>query len=68
LDNGNTPLHLAAYNGHINIVQFLVEHNAIISPRNRYGKTPLRLAEQANEVEIAEYLEKYESKGMCRVS
>jgi len=68
LDHGNTPLHFDAQNGHINLVQFLVEHNAIISLRNQYGKTPLRLAQIAKEVEIVEYLQKFESKCMCRVS
>lgn len=41
---GNTPLHLAAWNGYHNICKLLVENNANINQPNNKGKTPLHLA------------------------
>jgi len=37
----NTPLHLAAKNGHYLIVKFLMEMNANILLMNRAGKTAI---------------------------
>ena len=39
--DNRTPLHLAAAEGHFNIVQFLVENNADINAKDRAGTTPL---------------------------
>ena len=36
-----TPLHLAAQAGHLEIVQFLVEHGTNINAKDRWGATPL---------------------------
>src|SRR5947207_715752 len=40
-DNGLTPLHLAAYLGHRDIVTTLVSAGADIHARDRLGRTPL---------------------------
>jgi ankyrin repeat protein len=42
---GWTPLHAAAYAGADAIVQFLIEHGAVIDVQNGCGQTPLSLAE-----------------------
>jgi hypothetical protein len=36
-----TPLHLAAQAGHMEIVQYLVEHGTNINVKDRWGATPL---------------------------
>lgn len=45
----NTPLHIAAFNGHFLIVKYLVEAGANPIITNRDGLTPLHFAERARE-------------------
>src|SRR5206468_13101824 len=42
--SGDTALHVAAALGHDTVVQFLVEHGASVSVKNRRGFTPLAAA------------------------
>ncbi len=42
--NGTTPLHLAAINGYLDIVQALVEAGANVSAKDKGGKTPFAVA------------------------
>ncbi len=49
-----TPLHLAAAAGHLDIVKYLVEHGANVSPHDRWGATPLN---DAQDTAIIEYLQ-----------
>lgn len=53
---GSTALMYAAYNGHFNIVQFLVLHGANISIKNLKGGTAVRYAAYAGHREIVDYL------------
>lgn len=39
--DGRTPLHIAACEGHLNMVQYLLSHGATVYARDRYGDTPL---------------------------
>jgi cytohesin len=43
-DNRSTPLHLAALNGRLDVVQLLIEKGAEINPKTKKGQTPLDLA------------------------
>ena len=49
----NTPLHLAAQNGHFLIARLLVDLEAAYDLRNYEGKTALILAEESLDKEIA---------------
>ncbi len=58
---GNTPLHNAAYNGHIGIVEALLRREKELSPRvysihytNLAGRTPLHSAAMQNHKKIVE--------------
>jgi glutaminase len=48
-----TPLHLASAAGHIDIVKYLVSNGVDVSPRDRWGATPLN---DAQDAAIIEYL------------
>ncbi len=52
----NTPLHLSALNGHLEIVIFLIEKGAKINSRNRKNQAPLHLAVHNGHTKIIEYL------------
>ena len=43
-DTNTTPLHWAAYNGHLQVVHCLICCGAKIEMRNKYGQTPLHWA------------------------
>lgn len=57
-DNGNTPLHIAAWNGYAEIVQLLLTAPAIDKTlKNKSGQTALDLAKQNNHTEIVQLLQ-----------
>jgi ankyrin repeat protein len=55
-EDGDTPMHDAAFNGHFLVVNYLVWKNAEINHKNKNGKTPLDLAVDEGNEEIAEFL------------
>ncbi len=56
--NGNTPLHVAALNGYVDIVRFLLEQPGIDTLRtNNEGKTALDLTREKGFAEIVQLLE-----------
>jgi len=57
-NDGWTPLHYAAWNGHIDAVQYLVEKaNANVEAKDDiYGSTPLHYAAEKGHVDAMQYL------------
>ena len=54
---GSTPLYLAACNGHIEIVKFLVPLTDNPNTKDVYGRTPMCLVAEEGHTEIVKYLE-----------
>ena len=55
-NNENTPLHIAATNGYLNIVEFLIQEGGTVDVRNRRKQTPLHLASHNGHCDIVEFL------------
>lgn len=53
---GKTPLHYAAANGHLAVVEWLVAHKAEINARSTSGITPTYLARGLGKKEVAAFL------------
>nr|XP_002122568.1 ankyrin repeat domain-containing protein 11-like [Ciona intestinalis] len=53
---GNTALHSATYNGHLDIIELLVAYGANIRCRNIRGKSPLDVAVELSLMECARWL------------
>ena len=54
--NGNTCIHIAAQNGHIDLLKFLVEAGADVNAQNANGHTPLHMAISYDLDESSEFL------------
>ena len=54
--SGNTPLHFACANGHVNIAKELLDRGAGIEDQNENGHTPLMEAASNGLVEVARLL------------
>jgi len=55
---GNTPLHIAAYNGYTDIARLLVQAGASATVENRDNKTPIDLASEQGHGSLAEMLDR----------
>jgi len=53
---GWTPLHFTANNGHLEMVEFLVEKGSGINKRTLSGKSPYNLAEEAGKNEMLQLI------------
>ena len=60
--DGRTGLHLAASEGHEEIVRFFISKKVDTSPRDRFGGTPLADAIRGNHVKVIEVLKKHNAK------
>ncbi|XP_039994041.1 60 kDa lysophospholipase isoform X2 [Xiphias gladius] len=56
--DGRTPLHIAACEGHLDLVQYLLGHGATVYAKDRYGDTPLCNAVRFRHKEIVNLLRK----------
>lgn len=63
-DNGATPLHLAVFWSHYDVVELLVNAGANMEIKNDKGRTPLDLAGFYGHKKIAEFLSKKSGKPM----
>ena len=54
----NTPLHIAAKNGCFRVTTFILENSDAVNINipNRFGETPLNLAEENNHKDICKLL------------
>ena len=60
--DGRTGIHLAASEGHEQIVRFFISKNVNISPKDRFGGTPLADAKRGNHQKVIELLKKHNAK------
>ena len=56
---GDTPIHEAARNGHLDVVKFLVDFTDTPNAPNMFGNTPIQVAKRFGHVEVNKSLEKY---------
>ncbi|KRZ56108.1 Ankyrin-1 [Trichinella nativa] len=54
--NGRSPLLEACSNGHVKIVELLLQHNARIDVFDEFGKTSLHMAAESGHVELCDLL------------
>jgi len=52
------PLHYAAYNGHLSVVEYLYSQHADTNAKTIHGKTPLVLAIEMGKLDVVEFLKK----------
>src|ERR1039458_10864547 len=55
-ENGFTPLHVAAFNGHKNVAELLLANEAGVNTNENHGATPLYLAAQQGHKNLAALL------------
>mmetsp|Transcript_1879 Transcript_1879/g.3749 ORF Transcript_1879/g.3749 Transcript_1879/m.3749 type:complete len:553 (-) Transcript_1879:27-1685(-) len=54
--NGNYPIHIAAQNGHIELVKWLVDNGAEVNVQNGTGQTPLHMSVSYDYGDVTEFL------------
>ena len=54
--NGDTPLHLASYNGHTSVADYLIERGVEVNSRNEDGWLPIHYACQESHLDTVQLL------------
>ena len=65
-NNKRIPLHLAAYKGYPNIVEFLLKNGSDPNYKDELGCTPLHLAAKKGNVKCMEFLLNYDAELYCQ--
>ncbi|NPB03030.1 MAG: ankyrin repeat domain-containing protein [Thermotogae bacterium] len=60
--SGVTPLHIAAYEGHLGIVKLLIKYGADINSEDKLNYTPLGYALKRQHLDVVEYLKRLDAK------
>ena len=58
LEDKETPLHVAAENGHVLTFSYLMGKAELKNPQNKYGCTPLHFATRKGHMQICKLIEK----------
>ena len=61
--NGNTALHIAAQNGHLDLCKLLVSKGADVNAQNAGGNTPLHMVTSYDIDDVKAYLEEQGANG-----
>ena len=64
-DGGNRPLHVAAYNGSLPVVNFLVNRGADVNARGGAGNTALHYATKRNHARVVHFLLAHHADPNC---
>jgi ankyrin repeat protein len=60
--NGDTPLHLAACDGKLELVRLFLSKGAEVNVKDNNRQTPLDMAKQYGRVEVANLLKEHDAK------
>jgi ankyrin repeat protein len=64
-DQGRAPLHEASLNGHLDLVEYLINKNALVDNQDKNLETPLLFAARCGYLKVAEILIKTIGKIYC---
>jgi ankyrin repeat protein len=64
--DGNTPLHLALMDGHVEVAEILLDIGVDVNARNNYNTIPLHLASQGGHLKLVQMLlDRYADVNAC---